>query len=487
MITKLLHLLRNLFGSANAEVAVAHDREVANAEVEVNKESKLDEAFESGGSVVPYDENLLEKARTQWQFGDWESLASLDRDTLQHHPDRAKLVLLAAAGRLQVGQDAEARQYIRLAQDWGCSKQLIGQILISGVHNSIGMAAAISGLDQRAMQHFNKSIVIGTPSGDIKLLSQARIAQQFNQLNQLGLVIPANLVDIPSSAMAKNNDKTQSIIENFSTITHVLKEQKYDFDLQLKQQAKELNRVRDSLSRVIKTEVTNATKQLEAFFGIQNYFESGQFTGELHGWPISPDLGLYLIQQIETKAYDLVLEFGSGTSTQIIAKALAVIEKRQPSRTKPIQVSFEHIEQYYKKTQLMLQQSGLIEAVDLYHTPLQPYTTLNGDTYSYYDCEPVLKKLATKLDRKKSVAILALVDGPPKSTGPNARYPALPLLVQHFKNTEIDIILDDYNRQEEKDVAKKWLNDLITQNIPYEQIEEDLDKGAFKLSIFKKN
>ena len=113
MITKLLHLLRNLFGSANAEVAVPHDREVANAEVEVNKESKLDEAFESGGSVVPYDENLLEKARTQWQFGDWESLASLDRDTLQHHPDRAKLVLLAAAGRLQVGQDAEARQYIR--------------------------------------------------------------------------------------------------------------------------------------------------------------------------------------------------------------------------------------------------------------------------------------------------------------------------------------------------------------------------------------
>ena len=68
-------------------------------------------------NLVPFDENLLERARTQWQFGDWQSLAQLSRDTLQHHPDRAKLALLAAAGRLQTGQDAEARQHIRLAQD----------------------------------------------------------------------------------------------------------------------------------------------------------------------------------------------------------------------------------------------------------------------------------------------------------------------------------------------------------------------------------
>ena len=32
-------------------------------------------------NVVPYDENLLERSRTQWQIGDWESLAKLERDT----------------------------------------------------------------------------------------------------------------------------------------------------------------------------------------------------------------------------------------------------------------------------------------------------------------------------------------------------------------------------------------------------------------------
>jgi hypothetical protein len=83
---------------------------------------------EDAQHVVPYDENLLERSRTQWHFGDWESLAKLERDTLQHHPDRAKLALLAAAGHLQQGNSQEARQFTRLAQDWGCSKKLISQI-----------------------------------------------------------------------------------------------------------------------------------------------------------------------------------------------------------------------------------------------------------------------------------------------------------------------------------------------------------------------
>jgi len=48
---------------------------------------------QSAQAFVPCDENPLKRARTQWQFGDWQSLAQLDRATLQHHPDRAKLAL----------------------------------------------------------------------------------------------------------------------------------------------------------------------------------------------------------------------------------------------------------------------------------------------------------------------------------------------------------------------------------------------------------
>ena len=132
--------------------------------------------------VVPYDENLLERSRTQWQFGDWQSLVQLSRETLQHHPDRAKLALLAAAGRLQIGMTAEGQQFIRLAKDWGVSKNLISQIVIAGVHNSLGRAAAIGNEQERAIQHFHSSIKMGTPGSEARLLVTARIHQQYQQL-----------------------------------------------------------------------------------------------------------------------------------------------------------------------------------------------------------------------------------------------------------------------------------------------------------------
>lgn len=147
-------------------------------------------------TLVPYDENLLERARTQWQFGDWKSLAQLGRDTLQHHPDRAKLALLAAAGRLQTGQDAEAKAYIRLAQDWGCSKKLISQILIAGVYNSLGRFAVIANQQTRALQHFENAIQIGTPGADRRLITQARINEQHSQL---GLPPPITLTAVSSA------------------------------------------------------------------------------------------------------------------------------------------------------------------------------------------------------------------------------------------------------------------------------------------------
>lgn len=133
-------------------------------------------------TVILYDENLLERSRTQWQFGDWYSLAQISREVLQHHPDRAKLALLAAAGCLQIGMMAQGKQFIYLAKDWGASKKLVGQILIAGVYNSLGRAAAIGNEQERAIQHFHSSIKMGTPGNDARLLVTARIHQQHEQL-----------------------------------------------------------------------------------------------------------------------------------------------------------------------------------------------------------------------------------------------------------------------------------------------------------------
>jgi len=166
-----------------------------------------DTTHDARAHMVPYDENLLERSRTQWQFGDWESLAKLERDTLQHHPDRAKLALLAASGRLQTGQDAEARQYIRLAQDWGVSKKLLTRILAAGVHNSLGRAAAIVGDNPRALQHFQSAIATGAPGSEARLLAQARIS---NQYHQLGLP-PAPIGALPNAVPSSSTFIIQSV------------------------------------------------------------------------------------------------------------------------------------------------------------------------------------------------------------------------------------------------------------------------------------
>jgi hypothetical protein len=144
--------------------------------------------------ALPYDVNLLEKSRTQWQFGDWESLVKLDYDTIQNHPDRAKLALLAAAGHSHFQNNNAARQFIRLAQNWGCSKKLIAQILVSGVHNTLARAAAVSGNMPKAIEHNEAAIDTGVPYSD-RLLKQARIGLQ---MQQLGISTPISLDEKPT-------------------------------------------------------------------------------------------------------------------------------------------------------------------------------------------------------------------------------------------------------------------------------------------------
>ncbi len=176
-----------------------------------NSRSSISESVQ--GAAFPYDENLLERSRTQWQFGDWESLAKIERDTLQHHPDRAKLALLAAAGHQSLGDAAEARKHTRLAIDWGCSKKLVTQILISGVHNTLGRAAGIVGQHQRLLRHFESAITVGTPGADQRLLTQARVNEQYRQLALSNLQLRAPIDGIaPAPDLQKQRTLTVNII-----------------------------------------------------------------------------------------------------------------------------------------------------------------------------------------------------------------------------------------------------------------------------------
>ncbi|MEX0740637.1 MAG: hypothetical protein WD071_14960 [Pseudohongiella sp.] len=178
MLIGLRTILTRWFGSAGS----ANITEPSSSAEEETMVLCTDTSDEQEAVRVPYDENLLERARTQWQFGDWESLAALERDQLQYHPDRGKLALLAAAGWAQIGDTSKTRALVRLAQDWGVNNNVISRILIAGVHNSLGRAAILGKQQERALKHFETTITIGTPAADQRLLTQARINQQSVQL-----------------------------------------------------------------------------------------------------------------------------------------------------------------------------------------------------------------------------------------------------------------------------------------------------------------
>ena len=71
---------------ANSTTGIAADTEVDSYEI-------MDELKHD---LVPYDENLFKKTRTQQQFDDWGTLTCLAHKVIQHHPDRAKSTLFGS-------------------------------------------------------------------------------------------------------------------------------------------------------------------------------------------------------------------------------------------------------------------------------------------------------------------------------------------------------------------------------------------------------
>lgn len=140
--------------------------------------NQVDLIFTSEQQSLSYDQSLLGKSVTQWQFGDWQSLVKLEHAKISSHPNRERLALLIAAAHFQLGNLDAGREFIYLARDWGCTKELILQILISGVHNTLGVAAKMLEHNDKAQSHFEQSIQIGAPYTDASLVAEVRRMQR---------------------------------------------------------------------------------------------------------------------------------------------------------------------------------------------------------------------------------------------------------------------------------------------------------------------
>ncbi len=170
------------FSAASAiETSPIESNSTDTTAVETTIRSHLEPPLNALTALPFYDENLLDCCITQWKFGDWQSLIKITKEQLEHHPEREKLAILVAAGHFQIGAIAVAKEFTQTAMAWGCSQRLISQILIAGVHNSLGRAAVLSEEPDRALGHFKEAITVGAPKSEATLFVQARAAEQTRQ------------------------------------------------------------------------------------------------------------------------------------------------------------------------------------------------------------------------------------------------------------------------------------------------------------------
>jgi len=156
------------------------------------------------------------------------------------------------------------------------------------------------------------------------------------------------------------------------------------------------------------------------------------------GWAASPDLLRELVNQVLLQPPDLVLEASSGVSTLVLAYAL---EKNGRGHV----FALEHDPEYATRTRNMIKMHGLEGRATVIYAPLIAHTVA-GVSASWYDLSDLPKEL---------VIDLLVVDGPPDTTQPLARYPAVPLLFELF-GKDVRVILDDGARNDERRTAERW-------------------------------
>jgi len=185
----------------------------------------------------------------------------------------------------------------------------------------------------------------------------------------------------------------------------------------------------------IKSELGNVYHQFEAVEQLLPLLKLSAPLPPSRGWAASPDFLLTLAHVTKRVKPRLTVELGSGISTLVLAK----------SGAKRI-VSLDHSVEFGTQTREMLLSHG-VRGVDIRISELETYSR----GYKWY-AKATLKGLV-KID-------LLVIDGPPSSTNPDARYPALEHLVP-LLSPKATVVLDDVYRDEERKLA-----DAIAKALP---------------------
>lgn len=245
--------------------------------------------------------------------------------------------------------------------------------------------------------------------------------------------------------------------DNYSLLQDLLKEMKKLEDISLKGNKENLTLLTQNMIKI----QNRIYSQLESLSWLQHRLLPNTQLPSLRGWASSPDVLLHLHTYIMETKPKIVVEFGSGASTLVIADAL-----RQNGVGKLF--SIEHSELYGHQTLSQLQRVDLEEWVNIRIGDLEEWHGKHISTEIPSLWYPIsLLKDIENID-------LLWIDGPPGNTGMYSRYPALPALYKQLSNS-IEIWMDDTVRQEEKEICESWSEEYGFE-IQYYPLEKGLGR-----------
>ena len=184
------------------------------------------------------------------------------------------------------------------------------------------------------------------------------------------------------------------------------------------------------------TETNNLFSQFQALLALERRLALDEPLPPLRGWAGSPDFLLTVANEVLFRKPSVALECSSGVSTLVIARCLQINNFGHV-------YSLEHDPDYANKTRDLLSIHGLADWATVIDAPLE---TVEGET-PWYSERGIPVDLAP-ID-------LLVVDGPPATTAPLARYPALPRLAGRLASPSV-IIVDDTDRADETEMLKRW-------------------------------
>lgn len=195
-----------------------------------------------------------------------------------------------------------------------------------------------------------------------------------------------------------------------------------------------------------------AYRQTEAFIQLTQLLDFKTSIPPTRSWAASPDLLLTIADIIKKYRPRLVVELGSGVSTLVAAK----------SGARKI-ISIDNSDEFAAKTVAMIKEHR-VRGVEVRIAPLQPYA--NGSTW--YD--------TSKINDLKKIDLL-IIDGPPGSKNPEARYPALAELKDKLSANAV-VIIDDVRREGERKLAEDFAKALSNHSL----VILDHEKGTAVIS-----